>query len=108
MTLNEYQQQALDFDDVPADLSIIYPGLGITGEAGEVADKIKKVFRDNNRNFTPEIKRAIAMEIGDVLWYCAKLAHDIGYSMDSIGNMNIGKLTDRRNRGVIQGSGDNR
>ena len=69
---------------------------------------MKKVIRDNNREFTEEKKRELAKEIGDVLWYCATLSHDIGYTLDEIATMNYEKLSSRQKRGVIHGSGDNR
>ncbi len=108
MTLNEYQQAALETANYPQEYNIIYPALGMNGEAGEVADKVKKVIRDNNMEFTDDRKREIAKEIGDVLWYCAALAHDIGYTLEEIGEMNNAKLRSRKARGVISGSGDNR
>ena len=108
MELNEYQKRALETAIYPSDTKIVYPTLGITGEAGEVADKVKKVIRDNNREFTEEKKRERAKEIGDVLWYCATLSHDIGYTLDEIATMNYEKLSSRQKRGVIHGSGDNR
>ena len=77
MTLNEYQQHALETAIYPDDRRIIYPTLGLTGEAGEVADKVKKVIRDAHEEFTPEKKLEIVKEIGDVMWYCATLARDL-------------------------------
>ena len=108
MTLNEYQQHALETAIYPENRKIIYPTLGLTGEAGEVADKVKKVIRDNNLQFTDERKREIAKELGDVMWYCATLAHDLGYRLDEIARMNVEKLRSRLERNRIQGSGDNR
>lgn len=108
MTLNEYQQKALETALYPQEFKIIYPALGLTGEAGECADKVKKVIRDNNKEFTGEKKNEIAKEIGDVLWYCATLANDIGFSLETIGQMNYDKLCSRKRRGVISGNGDNR
>lgn len=108
MTLNEYQQKALETALYPQEFKIIYPALGLTGEAGECADKVKKVIRDNNKEFTGEKKLEIAKEIGDVLWYCATLANDIGFSLETIGQMNYDKLCSRKRRGVISGNGDNR
>ena len=107
MTLNEYQQAALETAVYPEEFRIIYPTLGMAGEAGEVADKVKKVIRDYG-SFTSEWKREIVKEIGDVLWYCATLANDLGYSLEEVGIMNIEKLKSRKERGVIGGSGDNR
>ena len=87
---------------------IIYPTLGLTGEAGEVADKVKKVIRDNNDEFTDERKRQIALELGDVLWYAASLAYDLGYTLDEVAQMNLDKLASRMQRDKIHGSGDER
>ena len=67
MTLNEYQEHALETAIYPAESRIIYPTLGLTGEAGEVADKVKKIIRDNHKEFTPEKRAEIMKEIGDVL-----------------------------------------
>lgn len=109
MTLNEYQQKALETAVYPEQFRIIYPALGLAGEAGEAVDKVKKIIRDNNANFSDEEKcKAIAMEVGDVLWYVATLAHDIGYTLDEIGEMNYAKLKSRQQRNMLGGSGDNR
>lgn len=108
MTLNEYQQKALETAIYSKEFAIIYPALGMCGESGEVADKIKKVIRDNKDEFTSEKKAEIAKEIGDVLWYCATLANDLGFSLDEIAEMNYAKLKSRQERGKLSGSGDNR
>ena len=108
MTLNQYQEEALKTAIYPEDKKIIYPTLGLTGEAGEVAEKVKKVIRDNNQEFTDEKKRQIALEISDVLWYCATLSHDIGYTLEDIAQMNVDKLASRQQRNKIGGSGDER
>lgn len=108
MTLNEYQQKALETAVYPQEYKIIYPSLGLTGEAGECADKVKKVIRDNGGQFTEEKRLELAKEIGDVLWYCATFANDIGYDLETIGQMNNDKLHSRQERGVLGGSGDNR
>lgn len=106
MELNEYQAHALETAIYPT--PIIYPALGLCGESGEVADKVKKVMRDNNQEFTDEKKLEIAKEIGDVLWYCATLSNDLGYSLENIAEMNYQKLHSRQLRGKLGGSGDNR
>lgn len=108
MTLNEYQQIALETAVYPEEYNIVYPALGMAGEAGEVADKVKKVIRDNNADFSPLKCEEIAMEIGDVLWYCAVLADRIGYRLDTIARMNNRKLKSRQLRGKLGGNGDNR
>lgn len=108
MTLNEYQKKALETAQYPREYSIIYPTLGLTGEAGEVSDKVKKVLRDHNGDFSESIKCELAKELGDVLWYIATLSHDLGYTLEKIGEMNYAKLASRKQRGVIGGNGDNR
>lgn len=106
ITLNEYQSMALETAIYKQ--PVIYPTLGLTGEAGEVSDKVKKVLRDNDSIFTDEKKREIAKEIGDVLWYVATLSHDIGYTLEEIALMNHDKLHSRQKRGELHGNGDNR
>lgn len=107
MTLNEYQYKAMETAIYP--MPCIYPALGLAGEAGEVANKVKKVIRDANSDFeSNERKKAIAEEIGDVLWYCATLAHDLGFSLEEICQMNYEKLLSRKNRNKLHGNGDNR
>lgn len=108
MSLNEYQQCALETAVYPEEYNIVYPALGIAGDAGEVADKVKKVIRDGNADFSLVKCEEIAMEIGDVMWYCAVLADRIGYKLDTIGRMNHRKLKSRQLRGKLGGSGDNR
>lgn len=108
MTLNEYQNKALETAQYPEAHRIIYPTLGLTGEAGEVSDKVKKVLRDFKGDFSEDRRRELAKELGDVLWYIATLSHDLGYSLEEIGEMNYAKLASRKQRGVIGGNGDNR
>lgn len=108
MTLNEYQTEAMRNKIYGYGDAIIYPALGLGNEAGEVQGKIKKVLRDNGGEFDEHAKFTIAEEIGDVLWYMSALAEDLGYTLDTIAQINIAKLTSRRERGVIGGSGDNR
>ncbi len=108
MNLNDYQQSALKTALYPRQYAIVYPALGLNGEAGEVADKVKKVIRDDDGDFSSERREQIALELGDVLWYVATMAHDLGYSLDEIADMNIHKLADRVRRNKLSGSGDNR
>lgn len=108
MTLNEYQDGARTTAIYPKEREIIYPTLGLTGEAGEVADKVKKVIRDNNDEFSAEKKHQIALELGDVMWYAASLAHDLGYTLEEICQMNLDKLASRMQRDRIHGNGDER
>lgn len=107
MTLNEYQQKAKETADYKQ--KFIYPSLGLAGEAGEVVDKVKKVLRDHNEDFTdPALRYEIAKELGDVLWYIAMLSHDLGYELETIAQINYEKLRSRKLRGKINGNGDNR
>ena len=108
MTLNEYQNKALETAQYPKEHKIIYPTLGLTGEAGEVSDKVKKVLRDFNGDFSESIRYELAKELGDVLWYIATLSRDLGYTLEEIGEMNNAKLASRKQRGMISGNGDNR
>lgn len=107
-SFDEYQKFAWETAIYPTDMSIIYPTLGLAGETGEVADKIKKVYRDNEGQFGGEHKRAIAKELGDVLWYVANIATDLGYGLSEIAQMNVEKINSRRERNVIHGEGDDR
>lgn len=108
MELNQYQGMALETAIYPEKYKVLYPALGLAGEAGEVADKVKKVIRDAEGELDEDRKLAIAQEIGDVLWYCAVLADDLGYELETIAQMNYRKLKSRKERGVLGGSGDNR
>ena len=108
MTLNDYQDKALATAVYGKFNKIIYPTLGLTGEAGEVADKVKKVLRDNEGFFSDEIRSELIKEVGDVLWYVAALSNDLGYTLEEVANMNIIKLSKRRAENKIHGSGDNR
>jgi len=106
MDISDYQREALKTAVYPKHARVTYPALGLAGEAGEVADKVKKIIRD--KNDTDEMKQNIAAEIGDVLWYCAVLAYDLGFDLAQIADSNLQKLADRQQRGVLHGSGDTR
>ncbi len=86
----------------------IYPALGLSGEIGELLNKIKKIFRDNNGKLTKEIEGAIKDELGDILWYLAEVSTSFGFSLEEIANLNIEKLQRRAKRNKIKGSGDKR
>lgn len=88
--------------------SMIEKALGLTGEAGEVAEIIKKSIRDKGGKLTPEDKEALKKELGDVLWYLSNLSMSIGVSLGKVAKDNIDKLESRQKRGKIHGSGDNR
>ena len=106
--LDEYQDFAWETSIYPTDMSIIYPTLGLVGEAGEVADKVKKVCRDNDKVFDTEHRQEIAKELGDVLWYLANVATDLGFRLSEIATMNHNKIMSRKERNVMHGEGDNR
>ena len=109
MKANDYQAGALQTAQYPNQGSnFIYPTLGLVGEAGEVAEKVKKVIRDGDGTLTDPIRDAIAKELSDVCWYVAVLASELDYSLEEIMQMNLDKLRSRQERGVIKGSGDNR
>lgn len=103
MNFEEYQKKAISTAIYPEKYRIIYPTLGLCGEAGEVAEKVKKSIRDGI-----DIYEDIVKELGDVLWYIANLSYDLGISLDHIAQTNIEKLASRKSRNKLQGSGDNR
>lgn len=109
MQLNDYQRKSVEFAIYPHSHSILYPALGLAGEAGEVANKVKKFIRDGyDKEDFEQKKIELASEIGDVLWYCAALARDLGFDLSSIAQENYSKLSGRKERGTIGGSGDTR
>ena len=109
MELNDYQRESRKTALYPeVGKNAIYPTLGLVGEAGEVADKVKKILRDKKGIFDEESKEAIKFELGDVLWYLSQLSSELGYELEDIANANLQKLNSRKSRGKIQGSGDNR
>ncbi|MCP9928753.1 nucleoside triphosphate pyrophosphohydrolase family protein [Cyanobium sp. CH-040] len=109
MDLLTYQRRSRATARYPdAGSNPIYPTLGLCGEAGEVADKVKKVIRDRGGEFSPEVKHALELELGDVLWYVAQLATELGLELDQVARANLDKLASRAARDVIGGEGDHR
>ena len=108
MDFNTYQETAVETAIYPDTHRILYPALGMAGEAGEVANKVKKIIRDGTDNLPEDWKDQLASEIGDVLWYCAALANDIGMPLALIAAQNRDKLLERKQKGTIGGSGDKR
>jgi phosphoribosyl-ATP pyrophosphohydrolase len=109
LSANDYQTAALSTAIYPdIGQNFVYPLLGLCGESGEVADKLKKVIRDNDGVLTDPIRDAVALELSDVCWYLAVLAHELDYTLEEIMQMNLDKLNSRQERGVLSGSGDNR
>lgn len=109
MDLNEYQtksRKSAVYQSFGA--PYVYPALGLASEAGEVAGKIKKAIRDNNGVIDEARKKEISGELGDVMWYVAQLATELGLTLDEIAEANIEKLYSRLERGKISGDGDNR
>lgn len=102
MTFDEYQEFARSTAVYPENCKITYPALGLCGETGEVAEKIKKHIRDGRS------LEGVGLELGDVLWYISALADDLGVSLEEIAQSNVDKLKSRKERGKIGGSGDNR
>lgn len=119
MQLNEYQQRAAKYDcfsegDWPGKTgnysspAFISKVLGLSGESGEVTDKIKKVIRDKNGLATPEDHAAIQQELGDVLWYVATVARYLEIPLGDLASANLAKLESRFSRSKLHGEGDNR
>ena len=106
MNFNEYQKHARSTAIYPKESKVIYPALGLCGEAGEVAEKIKKTLRGDTHS--SDQLHNLAMELGDVLWYVAVLADDLGITLDQIANWNVDKLQRRMKSNKIKGDGDNR
>ena len=103
MDTDIYQEFTKSTAIYPENKALEYLSLGMTSEAGEVAGKVKKFIRDGNLS-----PKDVVKEIGDVLWYCARLSDELGYTMSEVLVMNRDKLVDRNNRDMIKGSGDER
>jgi len=103
MEMNVYQNAAAQTAIYKHEHQVIYPALGLAAEAGEVANKVKKILRDGKFD-----REAIADEVGDCLWYIAALCRDLNVSMSDLAAANLKKLQDRKERGVISGNGDKR
>jgi NTP pyrophosphatase (non-canonical NTP hydrolase) len=88
-------------------MGLAYTALGL-GESGEVQGKVKKILRDDNSIISEEKRMEIGKELGDQLWYIAATATELGLNLDDIASLNIEKLQSRKERGTLQGSGDNR
>lgn len=109
MDFKEYQKKSQKTAIYPnKGKNYIYPTLGLAGEAGEVAEKIKKVIRDKSGIIDKETKEEIKKELGDVLWYVSQIASELKIPLNDIAEKNIEKLFSRLKRGKIKGSGDNR
>lgn len=109
LSANDYQTAALQTAIYPnMGQNYVYPTLGLVGEAGEVAEKVKKIIRDGDGVLTDPDREKIALEVSDVCWYLAVLAFELDYTLEEIMQMNLDKLASRKQRGVLSGSGDSR
>jgi len=109
MNFSDYQTRSRITAQYPAiGHPVVYPTLGLANEAGEVAGKLKKVFRDKSGQISDETREALAAELGDVLWYLAQVCTELDISLDEVAEANLAKLLDRQARGKIKGDGDNR
>ena len=109
MRLSEYQQRSRATAVYPgAGANLLYPTLGLCGEAGEVAEKVKKMLRDDAGVLTDERPAALSAELGDVLWYVAQVATEAGLDLEAIAAGNVAKLASRAERGRLAGDGDER
>lgn len=111
MDFDEYEKLArrtAALIDAPVETQLYDLGLGVAGETGELAEKLKKLIRDDGGVLSDEKREAMKREIGDVLWYLSQLSRVLGFNFSETAEANIKKLEDRAARGVIGGSGDNR
>ena len=104
MKFNKYQKQTKTTAIYPQEYRFSYLLLGLSSEVGEVADKFKKHLRDGK----PLDNEAVKKELGDVLWYLARLSDELGISLEDVAKTNLDKLRSRLERNKIKGSGDNR
>jgi NTP pyrophosphatase (non-canonical NTP hydrolase) len=120
MDFNQYQEESFKTaffagknnpfsEDVKENISgLIYCTLGLTEEAGEVSGNVKKLWRDDDLQMTPERKDKLEKELGDTLWYLSAMAKMLGMSLEDVAQANIDKCIDRKNRDVQHGDGDDR
>jgi NTP pyrophosphatase (non-canonical NTP hydrolase) len=108
MTFAEYEETVKKTAIYPSSHKILYPALGLAGEAGEVANKVKKLIRDGFDKQPKDWRERLASEIGDVLWYCVALSNDLNVPISTVAKGNMDKLLSRFERGTLGGSGDKR
>jgi len=110
LTFNEYQEQAIKtaLNQDTEFLTLMYRTLGLVGEAGEVAEKVKKILRDKGGEVSEADKQEIIKEMGDVMWYLQALADYLEIPLSQVAEVNLAKIHSRKTRGVTKGSGDNR
>lgn len=109
MDMDDFQRAARTTAVYPAQgENLVYPVLGLAGEAGELAGKLSKAIRDDGGEVHPERREALVDELGDVLWFVAQVATELQVGLDEVARRNLDKLAARRERGVLGGSGDGR
>ena len=108
MDFKEYDQKSSEVLLYPTDVAPLYLALGVNGEAGELGEKVKKVYRDKDRVFNEQAVLDIKKEVGDVLWYLNRISVELGFTLEEAAILNISKLQDRINRDVVHGVGDKR
>lgn len=113
MTFEEYQQQAIStlttdhaYGDISAELMAQI--LGLVGESGEVAEKVKKLVRDHDGRISDEARKELLKELGDILWYVNAVSHLLGSNINDVAKNNLEKVLSRKSRGTTKGAGDNR
>ena len=104
MDFDEYQDATEETAIYPEDIGLIYTTLGLAGESGEIAEKLKKFLREGDDEYIEEMED----ELGDVLWYLARAADELDLSLDDVAEKNLDKLLDRKERDVLTGQGDDR
>ena len=107
-SFDDYQAAAVLTAVYPDDIRILYPALGLAGEAGEVANKVKKIYRDDGGQVTDDRRVQIAKELGGVLWYVATVCTDLNLNLGDVARENVAILASRQERGTLRGDGDER
>ena len=109
MNFQEYQEKAKEKAVYPKlGGEVVFPTLGLCGEAGEVAEKVKKLFRDSEGRVSDDARLEIQKELGDVLWYLSQIATELNINLQEVAENNLLKIESRHERGVVWGEGDNR
>ena len=108
LTFTNYQVKAAATAIYPDNMKVLYPAMGLPSEVGEFLNKLKKVYRDNGGVITEDTRSWLEDEMGDVMWYIAQLCNDLDISMEFAAMQNLSKLSDRQERDVLTGNGDNR
>lgn len=110
MQFNEYQNEATKYSVVRGEHlpKLMYLSLGVAGEAGELANRVKKLYRDNEGKVNPETREKLKLELGDMLWYISEISNLLEYDFEYIAKANLEKIEKRKQEGTIKGDGDSR